>query len=659
MNKEALKEYKKKLSTLSSSEIKERNLYLRNLSLGTIQGPGTGYLSIDKPWLKYYSEDAITKDIPNMSAYEYMCYENQDNLDAFAISYFGKKITFKKFEKEIDKTAEKLYRLGIRPKDVVTVMSVANPEIEILFYALNKMGAVINLIDVRSDAKSIANYINEVKSTTVLVMDNFLPEFDKALNNTQSIKNVITVSPYNSVPFPFNKISNLAFKKDSEELSLMLKEISKKNKLPSIKEIIRLIKKIREVKKQKNNSKLYNEITNIKKKKKYISWNHLMNIFTPFKKVKVPPYQKDTLAALVHTGGTTGISKTVKLSNDNFNAMALQYKLLDTGYSKKDTFLNGIVPFVAYGIVATIHMPMSLGITNIIAPILSPKEFTESMIQYKPNHTLTVPSYVEDFIHDKEALKMDWSCLKHLGIGGDTLSETKERECNAFLESHNSKAVAEKGYGMTELSSTAILCLTTRNKLLSLGIPLPKVNVGIFEENTDNELLYNQVGELCITGDSMMQGYLDNEEEEKKVMIQHNDKVRWIHSGDAFTADKDGFLYFKGRLKRMMAHGGFKIYPQIMEQVIQKNSNIENCCVITIPSEEFGSSPEAHIVLKEDRINKWKEIKKELIALCQEELPNYSQPTDFILEDDLPLTTVGKVDYKKLEKKREEELKRK
>ena len=234
MNKESLKEYKKKLSTLSSSEIKERNLYLRNLSLGTIQGPGTGYLSIDKPWLKYYSEDAITKDIPNMSAYEYMCYENQDNLDAFAISYFGKKITFKKFEKEIDKTAEKLYRLGIRPKDVVTVMSVANPEIEILFYALNKMGAVINLIDVRSDAKSIANYINEVKSTTVLVMDNFLPEFDKALNNTQSIKNIITVSPYNSVPFPFNKISNLAFKKDSEDLSLMLKEISKKNKLPSI-----------------------------------------------------------------------------------------------------------------------------------------------------------------------------------------------------------------------------------------------------------------------------------------------------------------------------------------------------------------------------------------------------------------------------------------
>ena len=98
---------------------------------------------------------------------------------------------------------------------------------------------------------------------------------------------------------------------------------------------------------------------------------------------------------------------------------------------------------------------------------------------------------------------------------------------------------------------------------------------------------------------------------------------------------------------------------ELLKQVIQKNSNIENCCVITIPSEEFGSSPEAHIVLKEDRINKWKEIKKELIALCQEELPNYSQPTDFILEDDLPLTTVGKVDYKKLEKKREDELKRK
>ena len=580
----------------------------------------TGYASIDKPWQKYYSKEAITASIPELTAYQYMVSQNKDNLSTKAIMYYGKKISYKNYIDMIDETARRLYNLGVTEGEVVTVMSVANPELEILFYALNKLGAVINLIDVRSDYKQIKKYLMEVKSSEVVVMDNFLPEFDKCMEDEDIdniVENVITLSPYNSVLFPFNVLA--------------------------------------EKKSRKEDSTLYSKIDEIKKKNKYMTWNDLMSIHK-YRYPRYPRYKKNMVAALVHTGGTTGVPKTVKLSNENFNAMTIQYKSLNANYNKGDTFLNGIVPFVAYGIVVTIHMPMCLGMTNIIAPILSPKEFTEFMIKYKPNHTITVPTYVEHFVHDRKADSMNWKCLKNIGIGGDYFSEQSEIYVNEFLKNHGSSSIAEKGYGMTENSSTAGVCLVGVNKTNSLGIPLPLNTYGIFERGTDKELKYGEEGEICITGPTEMLGYLDNEEEESKVIKIHSDGKKWIHSEDVGIIDEDGFLFFKGRYKRLIPHGGFKLYPSYIEGVIMKHPDIDNCCVISIPDKVYGASPEAHVVIKKDSVSELKKLKEELIKLCQDKLPSYSQPEDFIFEEDLPLTSVGKVDYKKVEKMRIKKL---
>ena len=411
----------------------------------------TGYASIDKPWQKYYSKEAITASIPELTAYQYMVSQNEDNLSTKAIMYYGKKISYKNYIDMIDETARRLYNLGVTEGEVVTVMSVANPELEVLFYALNKLGAVINLIDVRSDYKQIKKYLMEVKSSEVVVMDNFLPEFDKCMEDEDIdniVENVITLSPYNSVLFPFNVLA--------------------------------------EKKSRKEDSNLYGKIDEIKKKNKYMTWNDLMSVHK-YRYPRYPRYKKNMVVALVHTGGTTGVPKTVKLSNENFNAMAIQYKSLNANYNKGDTFLNGIVPFVAYGIVVTIHMPMCLGMTNIIAPILSPKEFTEFMIKYKPNHTATVPTYVEHFVHDRKADSMNWKCIKHIGVGGESFTRTQEQEVKDFLKNHNSSGSIDKGFGMTELSGTSVTCMGNVNKFTSLGIPLPLNTYGIFERGTDKE----------------------------------------------------------------------------------------------------------------------------------------------------------------------------
>lgn len=580
----------------------------------------TGYASIDKPWQKYYTKEALTAIIPEMTAYQYMVSKNQDNLKTTAINYFGKKISFKEFIEKIDETARRLYNFGISEGDVVTVMSVANPELEILFYALNKLGAIINLIDVRSDYKQIRKYLTEVESDTVLVMDNFLPEFDKALEDEDVnllVERIITLSPFNSVLFPFNKLA--------------------------------------EKKKKKEEPELYTKIEEIKNKDKYISWNEMMTT-NKYYYPHYPRYKKNTVAAYVHTGGTTGVPKTVKLSNENFNAMAIQYESLGANYNKGDTFLNGIVPFVAYGIVVTIHMPMCLGMTNIIAPILSPKEFTDFMIKYKPNHTATVPTYVENFIEDKKVNFMNWNCIKHIGVGGESFTETQEQEVQKFLEEHQSNGSIDKGFGMTELSGTAVTCMGNVNKFTSLGIPLPLNTYGIFERGTDRELKYGEEGEICITGPTEMLGYLNNDEDETKIIKIHSDGRRWIHSEDVGLIDEDGFLFFKGRYKRMFTHGGFKLYPSYIEGVIVSHPDVDNCCVISIPSQIYGFSPEVHIVIKKDRVKELKKIKEELIELCKDKLPEYSQPEDFIFEEDLPLTSVGKVDYKQVEKIRIKKL---
>ena len=580
----------------------------------------TGYASIDKPWQKYYSKEAITASIPELTAYQYMVSQNEDNLSTKAIMYYGKKISYKNYIDMIDETARRLYNLGVTEGEVVTVMSVANPELEVLFYALNKLGAVINLIDVRSDYKQIKKYLMEVKSSEVVVMDNFLPEFDKCMEDEDIdniVENVITLSPYNSVLFPFNVLA--------------------------------------EKKSRKEDSTLYSKIDEIKKKNKYMTWNDLMSVHK-YRYPRYPRYKKNMVAALVHTGGTTGVPKTVKLSNENFNAMAIQYKLLNANYNKGDTFLNGIVPFVAYGIVVTIHMPMCLGMTNIIAPILSPKEFTEFMIKYKPNHTATVPTYVEHFVHDRKADSMNWKCIKHIGVGGESFTRTQEQEVKDFLKNHNSSGSIDKGFGMTELSGTSVTCMGNVNKFTSLGIPLPLNTYGIFERGTDKESKYGEEGEICITGPTEMLGYLDNEEEEGKIIKIHSDGKKWIHSEDVGIIDEDGFLFFKGRYKRLIPHGGFKLYPSYIEGVIMKHPDIDNCCVISIPDKVYGASPEAHVVIKKDSVSELKKLKEELIKLCQDKLPSYSQPEDFIFEEDLPLTSVGKVDYKKVEKMRIKKL---
>lgn len=568
---------------------------------------GIKYASIEKPWLKFYSSSSNRAELPKMTAYEYMAICNSDNLDNLALEYYGYTETFKEFLKNINEVAQAFYNIGVREGDVVTIISVATPELEKSFYALNRIGAVLNLVDVRSDAKTLKKYIDETNSRVVIVLDNFISEFNKIVNQTDVYK-VITVSPYNSIPSFKRRLANMKYKKSQE----------------------------------------YRINSDIKRDSLYIEWNEFLTI-PVIEKVNYTSYKENMEAVYVHTGGTTGVSKTVRLSNDNMNAISFQYKLFNGEYDKGETFFNDIVPFVAFGIVAAIHNPFCLGLTNIIVPLLMPKEFTKFMIEKKPNHVLAVPTYWEDFVNDKRVKKMDLSFLKHAGSGGDSMSIKRKEEINLFFKEHGSTASIEEGYGMTELSSTCTVCIGNIMNINSLGIPLNKNIVSIFEPNTDTELDYsnNNIGEICIMGPSMMLGYLNNKEEEDNVIKVHSDGTKWVHSGDLGFIDEDGFVHLVGRIKRMIIRGGFKIYPQEMERVISLVKGVARVCVVSKHSEVYGGEPVAYVIM-ENGFN-GDSIKNDIREICKRELPEYSQPKDIIFKDKFPFTSVGKVDYKTLE----------
>jgi len=580
-----------------------------------MQGELTGYPSIDKPWLKYYTKDAIEAKMPEKTIYENLLDNNINYLDRIALNYFGRKISYGELIRNIDETAKALINIGVKEGDIITISMPTLPETIYLFYALSKIGAVANMVDPRTSVEGIANYIDEAKSNYVFVVDVAAPK----LKNV-NVKNIILVSPSESLPAPLKLGYNA-------------------------KEFINNLKK-------KNKCKL----------DKSLSWKEF---FDYSKKSivsldKYPKYEKDKPLVIVHTGGTTGKPKGVVLSNYNVNSASYQCEIAGFDFQREHNWLNIMPPFIAYGIGNGLHLPLSCGMEVILIPQFDPTKFDELLVKHKPNHMVGVPSHYGNIIKSKKLQKADLSYIIAPTVGGDKMDENLEIETNEFLKNHNCEYKVTKGYGMTEVNAAVAACTSNEtNELGSVGIPFPQTVISIFSPETGEELKYDEIGEVCITGPNTMLGYFENQEETDKILRKHKDGKIWVHSGDLGYMTKDGNLFIVDRMKRMIIrHDGFKIFPNLIEDVIMKHPDIKACKVVGISDVEHsqGKLPTAVVVLKDNITKSWEDIEYELFKLCKTHLPEYSQPYDFEPKGALPLTPIGKVDYLALEVEMEELL---
>lgn len=561
----------------------------------------TGYPSIDKPWLKFYSEEAIKATIPECSIYEYLWENNKEHLKDFALNYFDKKMTYGELFEEIDKAAKAFSALGVKKGDIVTFAALSCPETVFALYALNKIGAIPNMVNVLSSADDFKRYINEVDSKVFVCWNVFYNTATEKLNET-SAKVVVVIEP--------------------------------SNYLPSVKKALFKLKKSPKI----NYS---NTILN---------WNAFINQGKTacLESVHV---SADSTCVIAHTGGTTGEPKGVLLSNKAINAVALQFDNASEHY-RQEIYMNLIVPFVIYGIGVNLHMPLCLGMTVVLIPFFKPEEVPNFFLHYKPNLVISIPSYWAPLLTSKKARRADFSFLRIAGAGGDGLTVELQNQLDDFLSSHNSKALIHNGYGMTEVCASAICAWDYAVREGSIGIPMPYNNVKIVEPETDNELGYGEIGEVCISSPSVMLGYYKNEQATNELIRKHSDNCKWVHSGDLGYIDEDGFVFLTGRIRRIILTSyteiPSKIFPDQIEKVILKHPAVFQCCVVSDPHPKYKFVTKAHIVLR-DGFTIQEEIQTQIIKLCKENLPDYSIPFSFCFRDELPLTAVGKVDWRKLE----------
>lgn len=563
----------------------------------------TGYPSIDKPWLKYYSDEAINAPLPECSIYEYLWENNKDHLDDVALFYFGKKITYGELFESIDKTARAFSAIGVKYGDIVIMATVTTPETVYAFYALNRLGAVSNMVDLRTSIEGIHDYIKEVNAKYVFSLDIACQKIEKAIKNT-AVQKVIVSSPADSLPVIKKAAYCIANSKKSFKSDIYI------------------------------NCKDFIENGNA--------------VEPDF-----PAYQKNTCCVIVHTGGTTGMPKGVMLSNENMNASVVQCCCSGFDFKRGHRWLGIMPPFIAYGIAVGIHLPLVKGMTLTIIPKFDPDTYGKLLLKYMPNHIAGVPSHYSGIIKSKKLANKDLSFIISPIVGGDGIEKKAEIEISDFLSDHNCSAGLIKGYGMTEVcAAVAGSAIRATNKATSVGIPFSHTVISVFDEETGKELQYGEEGEICILSPNAMTGYYKNATATENILREHDDKRIWVHSGDLGYMDEDGCLYIIGRSKRLIIrHDGFKVFPTLIENAVSGHVAVNACCTIGVRDLKYsqGKLPIVYVSIKSEFMGKEESVKAELYELCRKELPEYEQPIDFIFIKQLPLTPIGKVDYRALE----------
>ena len=560
------------------------------------------YASQAKPWLKYYDQKFIDQTLPALSAFEYVCQRSKNHLNDTALEYYGRKFTYADLIVNVKKTAAALRGAGVKKGDIITVVSIMTPEIIALFYAADMMGATLNLVDPRYSVEGIREYIEEVDSHLLVCLNVVYERCRQAAKRT-NVEKVIVLSPADSLP----PVMAVGYKLTTPD----------KNKYAS----------------------------NVIRWKQFIKGGEGQS-------TAAEPYDPDHACVVVHTGGTTGSPKGVMLTDDCFNGIALQFQAYPKLFHRGQKLMNIMPPFIAYGFACGIHLPLVLGFTVVIIPNLDPDKLGSLVLKHKPEHMFGVPTHYQQLASDPKLRDKDLSFIINYAAGGDSLSRGAEQTVNDFLAAHGARYPIAKGYGMTEVSSAATVAAGLDNKPGSVGIPMVNTVVAAFEPGTDQELPIGQRGELCISGPCLMKGYYNKPEETAILLRRHPDGRVWAHTGDMGYLDEDGFVFLDSRIKRMIIrHDGFKVFPSMIENVVSRHPTVHQCSVVGCADKDHtqGRLPFVYIVLKADTTAKKKQVIRELERMCAEELPEYVQPVAYKFISSMPMTPVGKVDYRQLE----------
>ena len=470
-----------------------------------------------------------------------------------------------------------------------------------MFYAVNEIGAIANMVHPLSSEKEIEDYLIQSDSKVMLCIDIAYPRVENIIKNT-SVEHLIVVSPTRSMDF-----------------------------------LVRAIFKL--TKGRKNH---------IKKSQKVMTWDRFL--FQSLKYTDDPHIHMNPNdpAVILYSGGTTGKPKGVVLTSMNFNAQALGAKYLVPEFLKpKYSMLCFLPNFHAFGLGCCMHIPLYCGMRMVLIPQFNAKKFKKYISNYHINVLVGVPTVFEYMMKVKFGPR-DLRRIKGVVSGGDIVSDSLKTGINKFLKDHGSKAVIQNGYGLTEAAGGMIFSAKKVADLPGgIGFPLPDSEVLIVDPKTNKPMPTGEDGEILVRGLTIMKEYLKNPKETEKTFIKIGTK-KYLRTGDIGYVDKHGVVYFKARLKRMIISNGYNIYPGNIEDATMKSNNVDTCACIGAPDRLRGEIVKVFIVLKPEA--KEHSTRKELNKIYKKYLAKYEIPRELNFIDALPKTKLGKVDFVALKK---------
>ncbi len=559
-------------------------------------------ITAKKPWLSSMGDVPATLDYFQGSMVEML--ENNARLYPanIAFDFMGKSTTYKEMVANIEKCARSLRTIGVRENDRVTIAMPNCPQAIYMFYAVNMIGAVANMVHPLSSEKELEFYINESESVTVVTLDQFYHKFEAIRENT-CVVNIVIARIRDALSKPLR-------------VGYMLTEGRKIKKIPEDAPVI-----------------MWDEFMRLGKA---CFWNY---------KVK---RAADDPAAILYSGGTTGTTKGILLTNLNFNALSAQIIATNPMFRPGDKMLSAMPLFHGFGLGVCIHSMLAQGGRCILVPRFTAESYSKLITKYRCNFIAGVPTLYEALLRLPNMDKADLSCLKGVFSGGDSLSVELKKKFDKFLYDHKAVVQVREGYGTTETVTACCLTPITKAKEGSIGIPFPDTYIKIVKPDTDEELPCGEEGEILLAGPTVMKEYIKHPEETAQTLRKHADGLTWVYTGDLGYMDEEGFIYFRGRSKRMIISSGYNIYPAQLENIFDANELVQMSCVIGVPDPYRMHRPKVFVTLKPG-VEPSEETRKAIMDYAAKHIAKYAMPKELEFRESLPKTLVGKVAYRQLE----------
>ena len=566
------------------------------------------------PWKAHLGEVPFHLDYFEGSMFDAVAAIAEKYPNNVAFDFMGRSTTYKTLVKEIEQCAKALKTIGVREGDKVTIAMPNCPQAIQMFYAVNLVGGICNMIHPLSAEKEIEFYLNASESVTAITLDQFYNKFENIRQNTKVV-NIIIASIKDELSKPV-------------KAGYMLTEGRKVKKIPDDAPVIR--------------------------------WRDFLHLSRHcFYNYKVERKGSDP-AVILYSGGTTGTTKGILLSNKNFNALGQQVIAANPMFRVGDKMLAAMPLFHGFGLGVCVHTMLSQGGRCILIPRFTAETYAKQITKYKCNFIAGVPTLYEALLRLPSMEKADLGSLKGVFSGGDSLSIELKKKFDKFLYDHNAKIQIREGFGTTECVTASCLTPPHMAKEGSIGLPFPDTYYKIVEPGTDKEVPYGTEGEILIAGPTVMMEYVGHPEETAQTLRKHADGLTWIYTGDLGTMDEEGFIYFRGRAKRMIITSGYNVYPGQLENILDAHEFVHMSCIIGVPDPYKMQKVKAFVMLKPG-IPANEDTKEAIMAYCRKNIAKYSMPYDIEFRAELPKTLVGKVAYRVLEeeeaKKREAEAK--